>query len=109
MSQKLGKAKRLQQARAAKCGETFTTQDVTGHDIEVRHSGMTYTEFFNHMRLMSDTNSRPRNDKDATGPATAAPYAVTMIALRCCRGWSYRSIWRSWARNPIQTDVALTV
>ena len=68
MSQKLGKAKRLQQARAAKCGQTFTTQDVTGHDIEVRHSGMTFTEFFNHMRSMYDTNSRPRNDKDATVP-----------------------------------------
>jgi Fe-S-cluster containining protein len=45
MSQKLGKAKRLQQERQARSGQITTATDAATHQqVAARHAGMTYTE-----------------------------------------------------------------
>jgi hypothetical protein len=96
MSQKLGKVKRLRQERAAKCGRTMTMRDPsTGLDVEMRHSGMTFSEFHQHILSICGPEGRPRNDKDATVPCNGCTTSFTTTALRCCRGWRYRNIWRT--------------
>src|SRR4029077_2894926 len=48
--------------------QTFTVHDQNGQDVEARHSGMTFSEFANHMRSLCAPDGRPRNDRDATVP-----------------------------------------
>jgi putative zinc- or iron-chelating protein len=72
MSQKLGRAKRQQQARTAKCGQTVTIRDLPGQMVEARHSGMTYTEARQYGARVTQT--KPANVNVPCNGCTACCY-----------------------------------